>query len=75
MVVVTIPYGSLVMDAKDAFVLAEVYARSAEYKEKWRSSEDGGSTYHIFPNEQKMDIKVISDDLYNMAKLAGKPEK
>lgn len=75
MVVVTIPYGSMVMEAKDAFVLAEIYARSEEYTEKWRSADDGGTTVHVFPNHTEMDMKVITDDLYRMAKLAGKPEK
>lgn len=75
MVVVTLPYGTLVMNAKDAFALAEIYARSEEYKEKWRTAEDGGTTHHVFPNENKMLMNAITDDLYRMAKLAGKPEK
>lgn len=75
MVVVTIPYGSLVMEAKDAFALAEIYARVEEYKEKWRPTEDGGTTVHVFPHKGAMEMKVITDDRYRMAKLAGEPEK
>lgn len=75
MVVVDLHFGSLVMSAEDAFLLAEIYARSEEYKEKWRTSEEGGTTRHVYPNEHQMTIKVITDDLYRMAKLAGKPEK
>ena len=75
MVVVMIPYGQLVMEAKDAFALAEIYARSEAYKENWRSTEKGGTTHHVYPNEATVDMKVITDDLYRMAKLAGKPER
>jgi hypothetical protein len=29
----------------------------------------------VYPNEEKYTMQVISDDLYHMAKLAGKPAK
>jgi len=35
----------------------------------------GENTHHVYPNNEALTAKLISDDLYRMAKLAGKPEK
>jgi hypothetical protein len=34
-----------------------------------------GSTHHIYPSEESFNAKLLSADMYRMAKLAGKPEK
>jgi hypothetical protein len=76
--IVTFEYKSYVVDAAVAVKIAEAITNGERYVEKWRASSDGGSTYHIFPaSEEAGDgtahIKFISDDLYRIAKLAGKP--
>lgn len=78
MIVVTLGYKSYVMSNKDAVALAEILEKAEMYEQKWVSQEnrtEGGSdhTYHVFENETSVDMKLISNDLYLMAKLAGKP--
>lgn len=72
--VLTIGYKSYVMDLKEAVNVAEAISRAEMYESKW-SRETSESSFHIYPNmkDDFGDIKLISDDLYRMAKLAGKP--
>lgn len=72
--VITIGYRKLVMDLDHAVALAKAMSTAEIYQTKWRSTEDGGTTHHIYEDEPgEMSITLISDDLYRMAKLAGKP--
>ncbi len=73
--VVSLSYGELVMPTEDAVQLLKILERAERYQEKYRNMEDGGTTRHIFTNDNTYHAKMISDDLYRMAKLAGKPEK
>ena len=74
MIVVTMGYTDYVMSAKDAFALSEVLARAERYEDKYHG---GGvdNTRHVYENEATFQMKIISDDVYRMAKLAGKPAK
>ncbi len=46
------------------------------YEEQWKKEEDGGTTYHVWPVGDRLPgLKIVSESLYQMAKLAGKPEK
>lgn len=73
MIVVNIPYGEYVMSTEDAFALAKIFEKIERYRDKYHGGNTP-STIHVFPNESKLSMHVISDDLYRMAKLAGKPE-
>lgn len=73
--VVSLSYGELVMPTEDAVQLLKILEKAERYQEKYRSMEEGGTTHHIFTNDNTYHAKMISDDLYRMAKLAGKPEK
>ena len=79
MIIVELGWKSLVLSNKDAVALAEIISKAELYESVWIRPEDrtGGPdhTYHIFANEQQVSMKLISDDFYRMAKLAGKPEK
>lgn len=66
---------TFVLPVKDAVAIAEMLQKAHAWKEEYRSSEKGGTTYHAFPFEGKISMELITDDLFNMAKLAGKPEK
>jgi Tfp pilus assembly protein PilE len=77
MIVMEFSYVSFVLSAKDALAMAEIMQRAEKYEKKYRR-EDGGATtytYHAWPNPDEIPMKLISDDIYRMAKLAGKPEK
>lgn len=75
--VVRLGYNEVVMSTKDAVALGEIMQRAEKYEKKY--IRDEGSTkssysYHVWPSEDEITMTLISDDLYRMAKLAGKPE-
>lgn len=74
---VQLGYGSFVMDAQSALKLTELLAEAELYEEKWRKSEEGGTTYHVYPQDTADSmriIKIMPNALYQVAKMAGKPE-
>lgn len=74
-VVVSLGWGSeYVMDAEKALTMLELLKDAEMYKEQYRSG--GGTTYHIFAQDKEVcNMKVLSNNFYNLAKLAGKPEE
>lgn len=65
-----------VMDADKALTLLDLLKDAEKYQEVYRSSDKGGSTFHIFQQDKEVcSLKVISSSFYNLAKLAGKPEE
>lgn len=79
MIVVSLGYSNYVLSNKDAVALAEILEKAELYEAIWIPSgeRNGGPdhTYHIYENDKHVDMKLISADLYRMAKLAGRPEK
>lgn len=73
MVVLSFNYGEFVLPPKDAITIMEMLQKAERYETKYQSG--GENTHHIYTNNDSFTAKVISDDLYRMAKLAGKPEK
>lgn len=71
-VIVEIPYGSFVINAEDAMTLCGILSKGERYREKY---SNGNTTHHIFPLEGgSFGFKLLTDDAYNMYRLAGKPE-
>jgi hypothetical protein len=77
--VVAIGYKNFVLDADKGVQLLDLLASAEIYEEKWHS-ETKNNTYHVFDNEGhagssgvSMELKVLSNSFYQMAKLAGKP--
>lgn len=68
-------YNDYVLDLKDAVTIAEMFSKAERYESKYISGS--GSTHHIYANEDSEmgSIKLVSEDFYRMAKLAGKPDK
>lgn len=73
-VIVSIGWGSdFVMDADKALTLLDLLKDAEKYQDKY--SKDG-NTFHIFPQEKEVaTLRVLSNNMYSMAKLAGKPEE
>lgn len=66
---------AFVMDADKALTLLDLLKDAEVYKEQWRGQDKGGSTFHIFPQQKELcSMKVLSSNMYSLAKLAGKPE-
>lgn len=82
MVVIDIGWQKIVLGREDALKLVEILEKSETYENKYWSREDREKlgmteeyTYHVYPNDKEYTMRIISDSHYEMAKLAGKPEK
>lgn len=72
--ILALGYTQYVLDLKDAVTIAEMISKAEQYEEKY--VKDADNTHHIFPcNKQMGTLRLISDDLYRLAKLAGEPTK
>ncbi len=75
--VIQFGYDKYVVSAEDALTLHGILAKAERYKAQWRSKEDGGTTYHVWDQDaetESRNIEILPDNLYRLAKLAGKPE-
>ena len=65
-----------VMDADKALTLLDLLKDAEKYQEVYKGKELGGSTFHIFKQDKELcNLRVLSGNFYNLAKLAGKPEE
>jgi hypothetical protein len=73
--VVSLGYREFVLDADKALTLLGLLEDAELYQEKYRSG--GINTFHIYQSEepQTMNLKLLPKKLYDLAKLAGKPEE
>jgi hypothetical protein len=77
-IVVQVGYKSFVMEGDKALQLLDTLANAEIYESKYRSETEGGTTYHIYPQESTsriVEIGYLTDTQYNMYKLAGKPSE
>jgi len=75
--IVKINYKEYIMDTKDALHILELMSKAERYEAKY-DHENKNKTYHVYdiPSEDKTEhLEIIHDDLYRMAKLAGRPTK
>ena len=73
--VVNLGYKSFVMDTSKALTLLELLDGCELYEEEWHSN-DKRTTYHVYPMEELgASVKLLPTNIYNVAKLAGKPQK
>lgn len=79
-VILELGYRSYVLDANDAIAMAEMLGRAERYEAKWHSKTeitDSHYTHHVYADNPSdaPTMRIINDDVYNMYKLAGKPDK
>jgi hypothetical protein len=76
MATIGIGYRVYVMPVDDAVAVAKALAVAEIYDTKYRSKEEGGTTHHVYPQEQQAlpTVHLMSYETYRMAKLAGPPE-
>lgn len=76
--IIHVGYTQYVLDTQKALAILEILSDAEIYEDKWRKQEEGGTTYHIYPQEEGSEVKtmkIIPMGFYNMAKLAGRPVK
>jgi hypothetical protein len=73
-VIVSIGWNNdFVMEADKALTLLDLLKDAEKYQDKYNKN---GNTFHIFPQEKEVaTLRVLSANMYNLAKLAGKPEE
>lgn len=78
-VIVNLGYRSVVLDADKAVALAALMADAELYQSKYHSAQDGNpsyNTHHIYPVDPDagFTMQLLTNESYNLYKLAGKPE-
>ena len=48
---VRVGYTEFVLDTQKALTLLELLSEAEIYEEKWRKSDEGGPTYHVYPQD------------------------
>lgn len=62
----------VLLPIKEAVALAEMLAKAYAWEEK----RDGGDTlYYAYPSDKHVTMQLLNEELVDMAKLAGKPER
>ena len=75
-VIINIGYRGYVVDAAQAIALSDILSKAERYDSKYKSKEDGGTTYHIWEQtgeDSTFDMRILTESMYRMAKLAGEP--
>ncbi len=75
--IVQVGYNHYVMNTQQALTMLELLANAEIYESKYRGA-GADNTHHIYPLDTHRAItefRVIPTAFYQMAKLAGKPEK
>jgi hypothetical protein len=75
--IVKINYKEYIMDTKDALHILDLLSKAERYETKY-DHENKTKTYHVYDvlaEDKTEHLEVIHDDLYRMAKLAGRPTK
>lgn len=78
--IVNLGWRSFVMDTNKALTLLELLDGCEVYEEDWHRETEGKpgyTTYHVYAPEEPSvgTVKLLPTNIYNVAKIAGKPEK
>lgn len=72
--VIELGYRNYVVPLPDAVKLLEVLAGAPMWEERYHS-DTKSTTKHIYPHEDaRFHIRILTDETFRCAKLAGKPE-
>ena len=75
--IVKINYKEYIMNTEDALHILDLLSKAERYETVYASATKS-KTYHVYDVsiEDKIDsLEIVHEDLYRMAKLAGKPTK
>jgi hypothetical protein len=71
--IVTLGYGAYVIPTADAVKLMQILEKAEMYRKDYH--DKANITHHVWPQEDTTFMATLmADDLYRMAKLAGKPD-
>ena len=73
--IIRIGYKDYIMNTQDALHILDLINKAERYETTY-TPNTRNKTYHVYdtPMEDKTDnLEIVHDDLYRMAKLAGRP--
>jgi hypothetical protein len=81
--VIRVGYKAYIVPAKVGVKILTLLEAAERWEDKYHSSTDqepAHHTYHVFYDEEKRvptssGLELVTDELYQMARLAGKPQK
>lgn len=78
--IVKLGWKTFVMDTNKAITLLELLEGCEIYEEEYHTGmadKPSYTSYHIYSHEEPdlVTVKLLPTNIYNVAKLAGKPEK
>ena len=72
--VVSLGYRDYVVDSDQAITLLEILNKAEVFRETYDNKQ---TAYHVYPQDaedgMKTALKLLPDDMYRIAKMAGKP--
>jgi hypothetical protein len=80
MIVIDLGWNKFVFSREDGIKLVELLEKAEVYEEKWIDKEKRGPdgadhSYHVYPHNKTFSMRLLPTQLYQMAKLAGKPSE
>jgi len=82
MMILSLGYVEYALSTKDAVTIMDILSNAERYEERYISKDDKNNTtgdsyqtFHVYENDTVFSAKVIPNEKYRMAKLAGKPIK
>lgn len=67
-------YYEYILDISDAVKVGELLAKAEKYERVY--GDNSTAAHYIYPNEDtEWQLRLLPDEFYRMAKLAGKPPK
>ena len=75
--IVRVGYREYITSTEDALHILDLLSKAERYETTYASATKS-KTYHVYdiPIEDKVEsLEIVHDDMYRMAKLAGKPTK
>jgi hypothetical protein len=82
MVVVDLGYKKVVLNKERAMSLIEILETADIYEEVYWGETDrikmgmsDSYTYHVYANDTNFSMQIMNESKYQMAKLAGKPQR
>jgi hypothetical protein len=83
MIVLTMGYKQYVFSREDGMRVAEALEKAEIYESKYWNKEERKQagmpegqdrTHHVYPNTDTFEMRLMSDEMHRLAKLAGRPE-
>lgn len=77
-VVIEVGYKKYVVDAEQAIMVSNMLSTAEVYETRYVKNEsgDGVSMHYVYPqDDMRWQMEIMPDNIYRMAKLAGKPSK